>query len=109
MSIRGSVSRLIAQLKMGHESAAASLWDRYCRKLVRLARARLNGVSRRVADEEDVVLAAFQSFLRRTKEGRYPHLRDRGELWKLLAKITAHKALNLIRSERSQKRGQGEW
>lgn len=107
MSIRGSVSRLIAQLKLGHEPAASSLWDRYCRKLVRLARARLNGVSRRVADEEDVVLSAFESFLRRTKQGRYPFLCDRGELWKLLAKITAHKALNLIRSEKSQKRGAG--
>ena len=107
MDSRGSVSVWIHEAQAGSDSAAGSLWVRYHRKMMELARLRLNGTSRRVADEEDVVVAAFQSFLRRTRGGCYPQLRSRGELWKLLATITAHKALNLIRSEKSVKRGGG--
>ena len=39
--------------------------------------------------------------------GNYPYLRDRDGLWRLLVTITAHKACNYIRSEKSQKRGGG--
>jgi DNA-directed RNA polymerase specialized sigma24 family protein len=97
----------IHEAQAGCDSAASSLWVRYHRKMMELARLRLNGAARRVADEEDVVVAAFQSFLCRTRKGGYPQLRSRGELWKLLATITAHKALNLIRNEKSAKRGGG--
>jgi RNA polymerase sigma factor (sigma-70 family) len=107
MPLRGSVSHLVERVKSGCESAATVLWNRYQQQLLGFARSRLRSTPRRVADEEDVVIAAFQSFLRRTRRGEYPHLRGRGELWRLLATITASKAANLIRRERSEKRGGG--
>jgi DNA-directed RNA polymerase specialized sigma24 family protein len=108
MACTGSVSDWIDKVKLGHDSAAAKLWGRYFPKLLSLARFKLLGTPCRVADEEDIVVTAFQSFLRRTRAGDYPFLCNRGGLWKLLATITAHKACNYIRSEKSQKRGSGQ-
>jgi DNA-directed RNA polymerase specialized sigma24 family protein len=72
-----------------------------------LARSRMNSHERQVADEEDVVLTAFQSFLRRTHDGDYPDLQGRDELWRLLATITARKAATLVGREKCLKRGGG--
>jgi DNA-directed RNA polymerase specialized sigma24 family protein len=94
-------------VRLGRESAAAKIWSRYHPRLLELARLKLSGAARRVADEEDVVAAVFHSFFRRTRQGSYPRLRRRNDLWRLLAQITSHKALNLIRKERSKKRGGG--
>ncbi|MFV1964564.1 MAG: ECF-type sigma factor [Pirellulaceae bacterium] len=107
MTGQGSVSALIVKVRMGCESAATKIWARYYPKLLELARLKLSGAARRVADEEDVVVAVFHSFFRRTRRGSYPHLQRRNELWRLLAQITTSKALNLIRREKSQKRGGG--
>jgi len=57
-----SVTGWIDQLKIGDERAAQEVWNRYFDKLVRLARKRLAAVPKRVADEEDVALSAFNSF-----------------------------------------------
>jgi RNA polymerase sigma factor (sigma-70 family) len=108
MPSQGSVSNLIQQVKTGGDAAANGLWMRYFPKLLELARRKLSGVSRCMADEEDVVVVAFHSFLRRAKEGDFPYLTDRGGLWRLLATITANKACNHVRSEKSQKRGGGQ-
>lgn len=62
-----SVSQWIDGLKAGEEAAAAKLWQRYYLRLVGLARKKLGDSPRRVADEEDVVLNAFQSFCQRRK------------------------------------------
>jgi DNA-directed RNA polymerase specialized sigma24 family protein len=107
MSGGGSVSCWIREVKVGSESAFGKLWVRFFPRLVEFARIRLNGTPRRAADEEDVASAAMQSFFRRTREGSYPRVRHRGELWRLLATIASHKAYNLIRAEKSQKRGGG--
>jgi hypothetical protein len=56
MSATGSVSHWIRQLQAGDPAAAEPLWQRYFRRLVGLARARLRGAPRRAADEEDVAL-----------------------------------------------------
>jgi len=37
--------------------------------------------ARRVADEEDVVLAAFERFDHGVASGRFPKLNDRDDLW----------------------------
>ena len=39
--------------------------------------------------------------------GRYPRLKDRNDLRKLLVTITCHKAVNQARRVRAQKRGRG--
>ena len=108
MAKSGSVSQWIKCLKRGESVAADNVWKRYHGNLLRLARRRLNGASRRVADEEDVVCTAFHSFFRRARDGQFPQLASRDELWALLSTIAHRKAVNVLRIERSKKRGGGK-
>jgi DNA-directed RNA polymerase specialized sigma24 family protein len=103
----GTVTYWLQQLQAGDPAAAQPLWERYFTRLVRLAHSRLNGARRRVADEEDAALSAFDSFCRGAAQGRFPQLHDRNNLWNLLVVLTARKASRLVGSERSQKRGGG--
>jgi DNA-directed RNA polymerase specialized sigma24 family protein len=103
----GSVSLWIGRLQGGDAGAGQQLWERYFRRLVGLARQKLQGTPRGAADEEDVALSAFDSFFRGAEQGRFPQLQDRSDLWHLLVAITAHKALDLVRREGRQKRGGG--
>src|SRR5437899_2337535 len=107
MASDGSVTHWIDLLQGGEEAAAQKLWDSYFRRLVGLARTKLQGTPRRAADEEDVALSAFDSFCRGAREGRFPRLDDRDDLWQLLLMITARKAVNLLKQERRPKRGGG--
>jgi DNA-directed RNA polymerase specialized sigma24 family protein len=108
MSPEGSVSRLLEGLKAGDEAAARSLWERFCERLVRLARQKLGKTSRRAADEEDVALSAFNSLCLGARAGRFPALSDRDGLWGLLVFITAQKAADRVAHERRKKRGGGK-
>jgi DNA-directed RNA polymerase specialized sigma24 family protein len=107
MTAEGSVTRWIGQVKQGDEAAAQKLWELYFQRLVRMARKKLHGTPKRVADEEDVALGALDSFFRRAEEGRFPQLKDRNDLWRLLVVITTRKALNLAQHEHRKKRGSG--
>jgi len=107
MSHEGSVTHWLEQLKAGDPGAAQQLWERYFRRLVGLARAKLQGAPRRAADEEDVALSAFDSFCRAAEHGRFPRLADRDDLWRLLVVLTARKASHLVRDECRLKRGGG--
>jgi len=102
-----SVTQWISALKQGDQSAAQGLWEAYFRRLVGLARARLRDASRRVADEEDVALSAFDSFCRGARAGRFPRLDDRNDLWQILVLITVRKAIDLRNYEGRQSRGMG--
>jgi RNA polymerase sigma factor (sigma-70 family) len=105
MSNPGSISIWIEKLKQGETQAAQILWERYYGRLIALARRKLGDFPRRVADEDDVVAAAFESFVHRAHEGQFPQLTDRDDLWQLLVVITARKAFNQIQHERRAKRG----
>jgi len=107
MSTDDSVSVWIEGLKAGQETAAAKLWGHFYSRLVALACRRLRDLPRRAADEEDVVLSAFETFLRRAQDGQFPRLHDRNDLWQLLVTITERKALNQVRDLTRQKRGGG--
>jgi DNA-directed RNA polymerase specialized sigma24 family protein len=108
MDRRSDDTHWLVQLKAGRRDAAQPLWERYYRRLVLLARARLANAPRRAADEEDVALSAFDSFCRGAEQGRFPRLDDRDDLWQVLVMITVRKAANLCEHERRQKRGGGE-
>jgi DNA-directed RNA polymerase specialized sigma24 family protein len=103
-----SVTAWIDSLKAGDADAAEKLWRRYFEVLVRLARERLRGAPKAVADEEDAALDAFDSFVRGVARGRYPRLDDRGDLWRLLVVITERKVLDQAQHERRRKRGGGK-
>jgi DNA-directed RNA polymerase specialized sigma24 family protein len=107
MASQNSVTHWIGLLQGGDAMAAQPLWERYFQRLVGLARKKLQGASRRAADEEDVALSAFDSFCRNARNGRFPRLADRDDLWRLLVVITARKASHLVRDESRQKRGGG--
>jgi DNA-directed RNA polymerase specialized sigma24 family protein len=104
---RGSITRLIGDLKAGGEDAAQHLWKRYFERLVRLARNKLRRMARCgvVEDEEDAALSAFDSFCRGATEGRFPDLSDRDDLWRLLVVLTVHKAIHQLERHGAAKRG----
>jgi DNA-directed RNA polymerase specialized sigma24 family protein len=106
----GSVTRWIGDLKAGDGQALQPLWDRYYATLVERARAKLRALrsSTAVNDEEDVALSAFQSLYQGVREGRFPRLEDRDDLWRLLVHLTACKAVDRHRAEIRQKRGGGK-
>jgi RNA polymerase sigma factor (sigma-70 family) len=101
----GSVSRELDKLKAGDHAAARLLWKRYFQRLVRLARRKLTGHSRRAADEEDVALDAFARFCSHAEQGRLPQVRDRNDLWRILVTVTTRMAIDQVRREGRQKRG----
>jgi len=104
---KGSVTRWFGHFDEGTDQAAEVIWERFAEKLLRLARKRLAGLPRREADEEDVVLSAMNSFFQGVREGRFPRLSDRHDLWRVLVTITARKAVARRRRHHAQKRGAG--
>src|SRR5262245_17044841 len=108
VSNQGSITRWLGRLKGGDADAVQPLWEAYFRRLVDVAELRLNGVPKRVADEEDVALSAFYSFCRGARLGNFPRLTDRHNLWPLRVAITAHKCVDLGRRQTRQKRGGDE-
>jgi RNA polymerase sigma factor (sigma-70 family) len=108
MSSINSVTQWIEQLRTGDDGAADRLWRRYYQRLVRLARRKLRDAPRRVSDEEDVATEAFASFCRATRDGRFPRLHDRDDLWRLIVRITEHKAIDGMRVQHRKKRGAGK-
>lgn len=103
-----SISQFLSGVKRGDQAAIREVFDRCFDQLVRLAKARLGGASRRVADEEDVALSVFQSLCRGAAAGRFERMRDRDELWQLLMTITQQKVVDHKRHNLRQKRGSGE-
>ena len=107
MEHQGSVSLWIDLAKAGDGIAAQQLWERYYRRLIGLARLRLGDAPRCVADEDDVVASAFQSFYLRAERGEFPELANRDGFWNLLATMTTRKAVNQIKHQQREKRGAG--
>lgn len=100
-----SIAKWICGVRAGDSAAVQTLWDAYFVKLVRLARSKLAGVPRVAADEEDIALSAFKSFCVRAEQGQFPQLNDETDLWSLLVRITARKAVDRRRYESRTKRG----
>jgi DNA-directed RNA polymerase specialized sigma24 family protein len=106
MSCEGSVTQWISELRIGDaDQAQQELWNRYFTRLLGLARIKLRDAPRTAEDEEDVAICALQSFFGGVQAGKFPDVHDRMALWPLLAKITAHKALNQRKRQLRKKRG----
>ena len=56
------ISQWLNAAKVGDGEAIARLWEHCFPQLVRLAKQKLAGVPKQMADEEDVALSAFKSF-----------------------------------------------
>ncbi len=105
---QGTVTVWIEQVKGGCEQASRRIWDFFFQRLVALARKNMAGTPRAVADEEDVVLSAFDSVFRRAKNGEFSCLFDRDDLWHILALVTRRKAIDLIKFQKRKKRSPGK-
>ncbi len=104
----GSVSQWLLKIRNGDEEAAAELWKAYFSRLTSLVRARLRARPRRVCDEEDIALSAFDSFFRAARQGRFPNLNDRHDLWQVLVLLAVRKTALAGRRETRRKRGGGK-
>lgn len=103
-----SVSRMFADLKAGRKEAADELWTLYFDRLVQVAKRRLTGVPKRVADEEDVAISVFKSLCAGAARGRFAEHVRRDDLWRLLLHLTRQKAARHVREQTRQKRGGGK-
>ncbi|OAI41666.1 hypothetical protein AYO40_02720 [Planctomycetaceae bacterium SCGC AG-212-D15] len=86
-----SLSRLVEGVCAGSPEAARELFERYSRRLTRLAGQHL---SRRLAarlDAEDVVQSVFRTLFRRGARGEF-QIDSTSALWRLLVTITVRKA-----------------
>ena len=107
MSNVASVSQWLEELKGDDPSAAEKLWVRYVEKVARLARRHFVGRRGRVANEDDVVAEVFTDFLHGVRDGRFPRLSNRNDLWQLLVLLTERKAVDQLRRHSASKRGGG--
>jgi RNA polymerase sigma factor (sigma-70 family) len=108
MSSEESVTAWLEGLRAGRETAATELWNHFYGRLIVLARQWTGRGPHRVEDEEDVAAMALESFFLRIREGRFPQLDDRDDLWHLLVKFTEYKVLSHLRGQRRAKRGGGK-
>jgi len=102
------VSQWLQRLHGVDEQFAQAIWELYFQQLVRLARQKLGTLPRRDEDEEDAALSAMDSFLQGAKDGRFPQLNDRDDLWRLLVTITVRKVTARRRRFFADKRGGGD-
>jgi len=95
---------MIGAMRRGDQTATRYLWDRYSPRLAALARERLPARLRSELDSEAVASEALGSVVMGLSEGRFPALRDRNDLWALLACVTVRKARNDVKYALRKKR-----
>jgi RNA polymerase sigma-70 factor (ECF subfamily) len=90
MSRGESFEDLLARLRAGDDDAATEVFNRFARRLIGLAHARLDQQVKRKADPEDVVQSVYKSFFVRFAEGQFD-LKSWDSLWSLLTVLTVRK------------------
>jgi tRNA A-37 threonylcarbamoyl transferase component Bud32/DNA-directed RNA polymerase specialized sigma24 family protein len=100
-------AELLARYHDGHDEAAAEeLFRRYCGRLTALARSRLSRALAARVDPEDVVQSAYRSFFLLARDEEVL-LRQSGDLWRLLVRITLRKVYRSVRRHRADCRSVG--
>jgi len=103
----GSVTHWLQLLRAGNVAAARQIWERYWTRLIGLARKKLRSAGRLMADHEDVVVSVFDTVFRGIEQGRFPQMKGRDDLWRVLVTVTARKSLRTIQQENRLKNGGG--
>ncbi len=101
------ITHWIRGVAEGDSVAALRIFEHFRPRLEKLAARRLAG-NRGVADEEDIVVIALNSFFKAARDQRFKQLDNRDDLWQILAMLTARKAIDHVHRERSLKRGGGQ-
>ena len=94
---------LLRRWQAGDQNAAVELYDRYCERLLALARRRISQRLASRVDPEDVVQSVFRTFFDRAKAGKFT-IEDPDDVCKLLARITLHKTLRQVAFHKAAKR-----
>jgi RNA polymerase sigma-70 factor (ECF subfamily) len=94
---------LLRLWQAGDQGAARELFERYCERLLALARRRISQRLASRVDAEDVVQSVFRTFFDRAKAGQFT-IQDPDDICKLLARITVHKTLRQIAFHKAAKR-----
>jgi DNA-directed RNA polymerase specialized sigma24 family protein len=79
------------------ETAAQRLFERYFVQLEQVARGRLAGLRLHDRDEQDVAIVAMEQFFLGVRQGRFPRLRDRHDLWQVLLMILERRLIDEYR------------
>lgn len=98
------VSLWIDEIRDAEDDAAFKVWKHFSARLLQIARKNLRAKTKRVYDEEDVVLSMFHSLCQGLVEGRFPDLHDRDSLWRLMLVITGRKITNRHRHDHRERR-----
>ena len=98
---------LVERFKAGSESAATELFDRYCEKLMGMARRRIGQRMASRIDPEDVIQSAFRTFFSRVRNDEFT-FEGESDLFKLLVRLTVNKTLRQIAHHRAAKRDPGK-
>ncbi len=104
MSSNGSITGLIGRMRSGDEHAAQRIWDRYSPRLAALAKKRLPAWHDCMVSGDDVANNAMCSVIMGLRNGQFPELQDRDDLWGILACITVRKAINEAKNANREKR-----
>jgi DNA-directed RNA polymerase specialized sigma24 family protein len=101
----GSITGWLQSVRDGSDDAAKNIWDRWFERLC-------NRVSRhsgrlRIHDNEDIASDAFVDFFTALRDGKFSSLRNRSQIWKLLATIAVRKSRDTWRFECAKRRGGG--
>ena len=95
--------RMFASFAAGSESAADRIFQRYVKRLSRLAHTRLTPRVAARVDPEDIVMSAWRSFFVGSRQNQFDVDRS-GDLWALLARITLLKLYRAVERHTAQKR-----
>jgi RNA polymerase sigma-70 factor (ECF subfamily) len=94
---------LVKHFQEGSESAARDLFDKYCERLMKLARRRIGHKMASRFDPEDVVQSAFRTFFTRVRNDEFVFANE-DDTFKLLVRITVRKTLRRIEHHSADKR-----
>jgi DNA-directed RNA polymerase specialized sigma24 family protein len=94
-----------ARFLVDDEDFIEELWNQYYGRLKKAVASRVHSIRRPVADDSEVALSAFQSFVQRARAGQFPDLIDEDTMWRLLRTIAIRKANDLRKQLRAKKRG----
>jgi RNA polymerase sigma-70 factor (ECF subfamily) len=97
-----SLEQLVARLERGEDDAWTRLYDLYARRLLTLARMRLQGIQQKVG-ADDVLQSVFRSFFLRCADRRFD-LKSWENLWGLLVVITLRKCNRQLRHFHADRR-----
>lgn len=103
-----SVTLWLDELRQGDDAAAEKLWHRFFSRMKHVAESRLHPGVAAATGGEDLALSAYNVFVQSLREGKFPDLANRDELWRLLVTITIRKSNREIERASAHKRGSGK-